>query len=160
MTACGERSNDGVALPESIQKYEKTVTLAGTVTGHGGAITHGKVLATDEKGRVISSSTLENTNRYAIVIPAGTSLPILLQVLPDMGSENATPLTLAIADASLTSYNINPLTTAIAEKAKSLGGYTRKNLMAAAVLSTSVPDEDKTSSGFRGDPTRNYGGWH
>ncbi|QXP85125.1 hypothetical protein [Methylococcus sp. Mc7] len=160
LTGCGEQSNSGTALNEPVQKYEKDATLAGTVTGQNGAITNGKILATDEKGNVISISTLENTSRYSIVIPAGTLLPILLQVHPDAGSENGKPLTLAIADASMTNYNINPLTTAIAEKAKSLGGYTRKNLMAAAVLSTSVPDEDKTSSGFRGDPTKNYGGWH
>jgi hypothetical protein len=160
LTGCGEQSNSITAINEPVQKYEKEVTLAGAVTGQNGPITNGKILATDEKGKVISSSSLENTSRYSIVIPAGTLLPILLQVHPDTGAENGKPLTLAIADALMTNYNINPLTTAIAEKAKSLGGYTRKNLMAAAVLSTSVPDEDKTSSGFRGDPTKNYGGWH
>lgn len=160
LTGCGDQPNSATALDERTQKYENEVTLAGTVTGQKGAVTNGRILATDEKGNVISSKILENTNRYSIVIPAGTLLPILLQVHPDAASENGKPLTLAIAETSMTNYNINPLTTAIAEKAKSLGGYTRKNLIAAAVLSTSVPDEDKTSSGFRGDPTKNYGGWH
>ncbi|QJD28646.1 hypothetical protein [Methylococcus geothermalis] len=160
LAGCGEQANTGAALNETEQKYEKEVTLSGTVSDQKGPVTKGRILATDEKGNIISSATLENTNRYSLVIPAGTLLPILLQVHTEAEPQTGKPLTLAVAEATMTNYNINPLTTAIAEKAKSMGGYTRKNLMAAAVLSTSVPDEDKTSSGFRGDPTKNYGGWH
>ena len=61
---------------------------------------------------------------------------------------------------TITRYDINPLTTAIAKKAMALGGYTDTNMRQAAESTVSVPDADKTSAGFRGDPTQHYGGWH
>ncbi|HCT99478.1 MAG TPA: hypothetical protein DF614_05290 [Methylococcaceae bacterium] len=60
----------------------------------------------------------------------------------------------------MTSYDINALTTRIAQRAKSLGGYTRQNMVLAAGDSVNVPDANKTTTGFRGDPTSQYGGWH
>jgi len=30
----------------------------------------------------------------------------------------------------------------------------------AADSTVGVPDANKTSTGFRGDPTKQYGGWH
>jgi hypothetical protein len=65
-----------------------------------------------------------------------------------------------VVDADVTNYDINSFTTNIAAKAKSLGGYTRKNMILAASDSVHTPDANKTSAGFRGDPTSQYGGWH
>lgn len=41
-----------------------------------------------------------------------------------------------------------------------MGGYTRANLVRAAEETVHVPDANKTSTGWRGDPTTQYGGWH
>jgi hypothetical protein len=52
------------------------------------------------------------------------------------------------------------LTTAIAKAAKTMGGYTRTNMVRAAEETVSVPEGNKTSTGWKGDPTTQYGGWH
>jgi hypothetical protein len=162
LAGCGEPEKPAQmfqGLPQKFEeelKFEKAQTLGGTVNDEKEPVTRGKVAATDEKGNTIAETLLEGSNRFSIVIPAGTPLPILLKAYRE-GSE---PLIVAIADSFESQYNINPKTTAIAEKAKSLGGYTRKNLMAAAMMSSTVPEKDKTTSGFRGDPTKRYGGWH
>jgi hypothetical protein len=52
------------------------------------------------------------------------------------------------------------LTTAIAKKAQSMGGYNHANMVRAAEGTIAVPDANKTTEGFRGDPTTQYGGWH
>ncbi|WP_434113698.1 hypothetical protein [Methylocaldum sp. GT1TLB] len=162
LAGCGESDKPAEmfqGLPQKFQeeqKFEKEQTLRGTVNDEKEPVIQGKVVATDEKGNTIAETSLEGSNRFSIVIPAGTALPILLKAYRE-GSE---PLIVAIVDSFESQYNINPKTTAVAEKAKSLGGYTRKNLMAAAMMSSTVPEEDKTTSGFRGDPTKRYGGWH
>ncbi|MGR9072853.1 MAG: hypothetical protein ACU833_07300, partial [Gammaproteobacteria bacterium] len=76
----------------------------------------------------------------------------------DRKSENA--LVSVIIDPNVKTYDINPGTTAIAKKAKSLGGYTPANMMYAAMSGIAAPDANKTTAGFRGDPTKQYGGWH
>jgi hypothetical protein len=52
------------------------------------------------------------------------------------------------------------LTTFIAKKAKTLGCYNHANMVRAAEDTASVPDSNKTTEEFRGDPTTQYGGWH
>jgi|GEM_PF-133299 len=166
LAGCGEPEKPAEmfqALPQKFDeelKFEKEMTLRGAVNDEKEPVTEGKVVATDEKGNTIAETSLEGSNRFSIVIPAGTALPILLKAYREGSESKGKPLTVAIVDSFESQYNINPKTTAIAEKAKSLGGYTRKNLMAAAMMSSAVPDEDKTTSGFRGDPTKRYGGWH
>jgi hypothetical protein len=166
LAGCGESEKPAEmfqGLPQKFEqelKFEKEMTLRGAVDDEKEPVTSGKVIAADEKGKIIAETFLEGSNRFSIVIPAGTALPILLNAYRGGSEFQGKPLTAAIVDSFESQYNINPKTTAIAEKAKSLGGYTRKNLMAAAMMSSSVPDEDKTTSGFRGDPTKRYGGWH
>ncbi|MFI3123441.1 MAG: hypothetical protein QX194_05890, partial [Methylococcales bacterium] len=99
---------------------------------------------------VISSANVEN-GRYQLEIPAQTKLPIVLR---------ADNFISVVIDPDVTNYDINSFTTNIAAKAKSLGGYTRKNMIAAASNSVHTPDANKTSTGWRGDPTSQYGGWH
>jgi hypothetical protein len=91
-------------------------------------------------------------------IPAGTALPILLNFTPEAPKADKLISVAVLPNSSR--YDINPLTTAIAKQAKALGGYTRRNLSRAAEDKVNVPDANKTSTGFRGDPTSQYGGWH
>jgi hypothetical protein len=66
----------------------------------------------------------------------------------------------AVIDNIITKYYINPSTTAIAKAAKDMGGYTRANMVRAAENTIHTPDANKTKTGWRGDPTTQYGGWH
>ncbi|MGB4499317.1 MAG: hypothetical protein WBI40_11535 [Methylococcaceae bacterium] len=144
LSACNEMQQSKPAT-QSVTKYTATsVLLSGKVENK-----IGNVEAFDGEN-IIASANVEN-GRYKIEIPAQTKLPILLRC------DN---LISVVIDADVKNYDINSFTTGIAAKAKALGGYTRQNMISAASNSVHTPDANKTSTGFRGDPTSQYGGWH
>ena len=140
---------------QAIKKYTQETTLLGVVSNQEGRIKSGVVKVTDETKKLITSAEVNNHGQYEVSIPANTVLPILLTV--EQGSEQ---YLVVVIDPSIHQYDINPLTTKIAEAAKAMGGYTRANLVVAASNMVHVPDANKTTTGFRGDPTTQYGGWH
>ena len=144
LSACNEMQQSKPAT-QSVTKYTATsVLISGKVENKTG-----NVEAFDGEN-VISSANVEN-GRYQLEIPAQTKLPIVLR---------ADNFISVVIDADVTHYDINSFTTNIAAKAKSLGGYTRQNMISAASNSVHTPDANKTSTGFRGDTTTQYGGWH
>jgi hypothetical protein len=114
------------------------------------------VEVTDETGRLITHVDVVDSH-FSVEIPANTVLPILLT----FSSESSTDKLVAVViDDMMTLYFINPSTTAIAKAAKEMGGYTRANMTLAAENTVHTPDANKTTTGWRGDPTTQYGGWH
>lgn len=162
LAGCGnseQTSSENPLLKNPVKKYTKDTTLSGMVVTDSGPLKTGTVEVTDNKGAVIATALLDDSGRYSVEIPMGTSLPIVLTAYPEAGSVNE-KLVVAVVEPTLKKYDINTLTTTIAKKAKSLGGYTYANMRQAAMSSTSIPDANKTTEGFRGDPTKQYGGWH
>jgi hypothetical protein len=100
---------------------------------------------------VIVSAQVQEKGRYQLEIPAQIKLPIVLR---------SDEFISVVIDSDVTNYDINSLTTTIAARAKALGGYTRKNIVSAASDSVNAPEANKTSTGWRGDTTSQYGGWH
>jgi len=145
------------AFPETVKKYAQVATLEGMVSDNAGPIKLGTVKAYDEKENVIAETALQGSDHYKIEIPAGTALPIVLTFSRPQGVEK---MIAAVVHPNVTKYDITPLSTAIAKKAKALGGYTHGNLLVAAESMGTVPDDNKMTAGFRGDPTKQYGGWH
>lgn len=146
------------AFPQqTVKKYEQPTTLEGLVSDDKGPIKSGTVKVSDENGAVIAETALQGSEHYRVLVPAGTLLPIVLTFYPASGGDQ---LITAVIHPAVTKYDITPLSTAIAKKAKALGGYTHGNLLVAAESMGTVPDDNKTTAGFRGDPTKQYGGWH
>lgn len=140
----------------AIKKYSKTTTIEGTVSTGRSLIKTGTIEVTDENGQKIKQVTVEN-GRFQVEIPGGTNLPLVLSFSSDTHQEK---LVSVVLYDNVTNYFIDPSTTAIAKAAKSMGGYTRANLVRAAEDTTHTPDANKTTAGWRGDPTTQYGGWH
>jgi len=159
LSACGADAPPQTAKEPS-QKYAEAVSLQGTVSNNAGLIKSGKVEARTLKGDLLAETLLENSARYQLQIPAGTVLPVILNFLPLPAKDGMEKMISVAAHPTNHKYDINPMTTAIAKQAKALGGYTLRNLTQAAEDRVNVPDANKTSSGFRGDPTTQYGGWH
>lgn len=158
LPSCGQDSKPQQTAKEASRKYERAVTLQGSVSDNKGPIKTGKIEARLPGGQLLAETTLENSARYQLEIPAGTDLPLVLNFLPaEPGAEKM--VSVAVQPA-ISRYDINPSTTAIAKQAKALGGYTLRNMTRAAEDMVHVPDANKTSTGFRGDPTTQYGGWH
>lgn len=154
ITACEKNQPHTVAIQQGAKLFSSATVLQGTVSDKNGTVKTGDVVLSDTQNHVLVSVALQN-GQYQLAVPENTALPVILSV-----STGTAPLLTAIVDPTITKYDINPLTTAIAKKAKDLGGYTRANMVVAAESTINAPDANKTSTGFRGDPTTQYGGWH
>ena len=147
LTACNDMQQSKPAKPVTEKYTASTVLLTGKVQG-----TSQTVEALDgESQNVIVSAQVQEKGRYQLEVPAQTKLPIVLR---------SDEFISVVIDSDVTNYDINSLTTTIAARAKALGGYTRKNIVSAASDSVNAPDANKTSTGWRGDTTSQYGGWH
>jgi hypothetical protein len=154
-----EKSNRSTApINQVIRKYEQATTLEGRVSNNHGPIKAGTIKVTDSHEELVASTAVQNNGHYSIKIPVNTVLPIVLTFYPE--AADGEKLITAVVHPTITKYDINPLTTSIAKKAQAMGGYTHANLVRAAEGTATVPDANKTTAGFRGDPTTQYGGWH
>jgi hypothetical protein len=156
ITGCDQGQKTAKLTPHVIKTYTKATTLEGVVSNNKGVIKEGRVEVTDEKGRLITEVVVDD-GHFSVEIPANTVLPILLTLSSESSKDK---LVTAVIDEMITRYYINPSTTAIAKAANEMGGYTRANMVRAAENTVHTPDENKTTTGWRGDPTTQYGGWH
>ena len=158
LTGCGKSDQNTALIKQDIKIYEQATTLEGVVSNNHGPIKAGTIKVTDKNEELVASTSLKSNGHYSIKIPVDTVLPIVLTFYPE--AADGDKLITAVVHPSITKYDINPLSTSIAKKAKALGGYTHANLVRAAEGTAAVPDANKTTAGFRGDPTTQYGGWH
>ena len=156
VTGCDQGQKTTQVSQAVIKKYAQATTLEGVVRDNKGVIKTGMVEVTDENGRLIDHVAVEN-GLYSVEIPVNTVLPILLTFSSESSKEK---LVTAVITDTITNYSIDPSTTAIAKAAKAMGGYTHANMVRAAENTIHTPDANKTSTGWRGDPTKQYGGWH
>lgn len=162
LIGCGEddkKTKKGF-YKQQTQKYSKETTLKGKISNTNGAINGGQIIVTDLKGKKIAETMIQTDKNYSVKIPSGTELPIVLTFTPDSKSTAKDELISVVIYTSIKKYDVNELTTLIAKNAKALGGYTHANMVMAADSTVGIPDANKTSTGFRGDPTKQYGGWH
>ena len=158
LTGCDQTNKDEASTQQVITKFEQETTLEGLVSNNHGPIKAGTIKVTDNYEELVASTTIKNNGHYSIKIPANTVLPIVLTFYPE--SADGQKLITAVVHPAITKYDINPLTTSIAKNALAMGGYTHANLVRAAEGTAKVPAANKTTAGFRGDPTTQYGGWH
>ena len=120
ITACNPNPAPKASIAQSAKTFPIATLLQGSVSDKKGLVHNGKVDLNDSQNRTIASIPLNN-GHYQLEIPADTPLPVTLSVDDPGGT-----LLVAIVDPTISHYDINPLTTAIAQKAKTLGGYTRR----------------------------------
>ena len=156
ITGCEQEKKTPKVSQGPVKKYAQATVLEGVVSNDKGVIKTGTVEVTDESGHLITQATVDD-GHYSVEVPANTVLPILLTFSSGPGTEK---LVAAVIHDTITKYEINPSTTAIAKAAKAMGGYTHANMTRAAADTIHTPDANKTTTGWRGDPTKQYGGWH
>lgn len=156
VTGCEQEKKTTKASPAVVKKYAQATSLEGLVSNNKGVIKNGTVEVSDENNRLITQVAVDD-GHYRVEIPADTVLPILLTFSSESNPEK---LVAAVIHDTITKYEINPSTTAIATAAKAMGGYTHANMTRAAADTVHTPDANKTTTGWRGDPTTQYGGWH
>lgn len=156
VSGCDQNQKSVNISQNIIKKYSEATTIGGTVSTGKSLIKTGTVDVNDENGQKIKQAAVEN-GHFQVEIPSGTNLPLLLNFSSESYLEK---LVSVVIDENVTHYFIDPSTTAIAKAAKAIGGYTRANLVRAAEETIHTPDANKTTTGWRGDPTTQYGGWH
>lgn len=156
ITGCEQEKKTAKTSQDVVKKYAQATVLEGVVSNDNGVIKTGTVEVSDENDRLITQVAVDN-GHYRVEVPANTVLPILLTFSSESGGEK---LVAAVIHNTITKYEINPATTAIAKAAKAMGGYTHAHMIRAAENSVHAPDANKTTTGWRGDPTTQYGGWH
>lgn len=160
LAGCDSKPKTAIVQTAVADQYAEATTLQGLVSGENGPVKSGIVKAVSESGQVLGQADVADNARYSLALPAGTSLPLLLTYYPTESAPESQRMQAAAVHRTLSKYDINPASTRIAKRAKALGGYTHNNLVRAAEESGIVPANNKTTAGFRGDPTTQYGGWH
>lgn len=149
---CGESSNDKGPATGTYSHIE------GIVTDRDGPITSGKIIIKDKNGAAVTSVALNGESRYSVNIPADTAYPVFLEIA---GHDEL--LEAVVIDSSAVKQDITPMSSLVVRSARDLGGVTKENMARAAInaISQSKTAGGKgTAAGFKGDPTKQYGGWH
>ncbi|AMK77525.1 MULTISPECIES: hypothetical protein [Methylomonas] len=159
LSGCGQDQPKTIVAPSAPKSFQQTKTLHGTVSNNSGPVKVGSVSLYSENGKELARVELSDSQRYQIEAPAGTQLPVILTYTPP-GGKSSEAMHSVVIYPDVSKYDINPTTTAIANSAKTMGGYTHGNMVRAAEGTAHLPQANKTTAGFRGDPTTQYGGWH
>jgi hypothetical protein len=146
--ACGGPSPSSQAA-FSGTKFEKPTTVAGEVRAHKQVVKTGRLEVADYKGSPVASTRWDNSPKFSVEIPAGTSYPLVLSAYPETGEAGKEPLKLAITKPG-PDYQINSATTRIAKKAQEMGCYTPENITQAAVDTAVPPDAAEIGGGSGG----------
>jgi len=135
------------------------VTIRGLVSDDRGPIPYAPVEATDEDGRLKATTTAGEDGHFEITIPATATYPLLLVAKLPQGKE----LRAVVTSAQVAEQDISPYTDLVVKTARQLGGLTPDNIARAAGAAINMrPSQGgkRSSTGFKGDLTKQYGGWH
>jgi hypothetical protein len=158
----------GDTAPSSSTSAAATPTrLTGHVSNDDGPVHKARIEAKDAQGSVVAKTDIQSeANGYQITLPAGTAFPVILTAYPDATSNEA--LKAAVSSALAAEQDISPVSTIVVDTALSLGGINEANLAKAAGAAISLRKKSggggsggaATTESFKGDPTKQYGGWH
>jgi len=151
---CGDSSHPGSSQSAA------PASITGIVLQDETPITKARIEATDSAGKVIAYTEVGGDGHYRIAIPVGAKYPVVLSASFE---GEGSPLKAAVTSDLATDQNISSVTTIVVNTAMNLGGLTEINLAKAA--GAAISQRKSTggsggSAGFKGDPTKHYGGWH
>jgi len=159
----GCEDNGAGSKPSTASAVATKLTV--TVLGDEGPITAAKIEAKDASGKVVASAEVRDTPKASLTIPGGTAYPLIVIAYPEATPNE--PLKAAVTDSQAAEQDISPVTTIVVDTALNLGGLTEANLAKAAGAAIAQRKRSGGGSGggattqsFKGDPTKQYGGWH
>lgn len=156
LAGCGPSSTPGSSSGSGTAEAR----VSGVVLGDEGPAPKAKVEAKDRNGAVVAQAEAGADAHYSLKIPAGAAYPLILSATAE-GEPSA--LKAAVTSDLVADQDISPVTTLVVDTALSLGGLTEANLAkaaGAAIAQRKSSGGSGGSAGFKGDPTKQYGGWH
>ena len=162
LAACGDNAPPAASSPAAA-----ATRLSGHVSNDDGPVLKARVEAKDAKGSVVAKTELPGgANSYQLALPANTAYPVILTAYPEAAPGE--PLKAAVPSPLAAEQDISPVSTLVVDTALSLGGINEANLAKAAGAAISLRKKSggggggggATTESFKGDPTKQYGGWH
>lgn len=153
LAGCGDSGSSRTASPAEDR-------IAGLVLTDEGPVARAKVEASDRDGKPVATTEAGGDAHYRLTLPAGTAYPVVLTARAENLPQ---PLKAVVTSELAEEQDISEVTTLVVETAMNLGGLTEANLAKAAGAAISQRKSrggSGSSSGFKGDPTKQYGGWH
>ncbi len=158
ITACGDNAPSSTGGAPT--------RLTGHVLNDDGPVVKARIEAKDARGQVAAKTELQGgSNTYQLTLPAGTAYPVILTAFPEAPSGE--PLKAAVASPLAAEQDISQVSTIVVDTALSLGGVNEANLAKAAGAAIALRKKSgggggggATTESFKGDPTKQYGGWH
>jgi hypothetical protein len=159
---CGCDSGSKTSFPSS----SAPARLSGHLLNDDGPITDAQIEVRDARDQVVAKSEVKGSGQYNLTLPAGVAYPLIIKAQPANPSE--APVKAAVTSSLATEQDVSAVTTIVVETALSLGGLNETNLAKAA--GAAIAQRKKSGGGgggggattesFKGDPTKQYGGWH
>ena len=162
LSACGDKAPSSASYPAA-----QPTRLSGHVSNDDGPVLKARVEAKDAKGALLAQTELAGgANSYQLALPAAAAYPVILTAYPE--ATPGEPLKAAVASPLAAEQDLSPVSTIIVDTALSLGGINEANLAKAAGAAISLRKKSggggggggATTESFKGDPTKQYGGWH
>lgn len=156
--------DDGGTAARSSNSAPAKLTVS--VLTDDGPASAARIEAKDASGSVIAKAELKDGAKASLSIPAGSAYPLIVFAYPEENPNQA--LKAAVTDSQASEQDISPVTTIVVDTALSLGGITETNLAKAAGAAIAQRKRSggggggggATTESFKGDPTKQYGGWH
>jgi hypothetical protein len=155
LTACGPSSTPGSSAGGTVD-----IRITGLVLDDDGPVKGATIEARDSKGGTVARTEIHGDAHYSLKLPAFTAFPVVLTAVAEGGADT---LKAVVTSDLVSEQDISPVTTIVVDTAMNLGGLTEANLAkaaGAAISQRKTTGGSGGSAGFKGDPTKQYGGWH
>jgi len=138
---------------------------SGHLVNDDGPVTQGRIEAHGAANAIVARGELNGSPQYTLSLPAGTRYRLVL--VATAAAPGAPALKAAVTGPESREQDLSPVTTIVVATALSLGGVNEANLAKAA--GAAIAQRKKSGGGggagatsqcFKGDPTKQYGGWH
>ena len=152
VSGCGDSSSPKVTATG------KTDQIEGIVADRDGPVINGDIVVKDKNGAILTTVKLKGDSRYSVNIPSNAAYPLLLAI-----PAHDEVLEAVVMDPAAVKQDITHMSSLVVRAARDMGGFTKENMARAAIGAISqskTSSGSKTSAGFSGDPTKQYGGWH
>lgn len=137
----------------------RAVTVSGIVADREGLFAEATVIAQTLEGATITATQADAQGEYQLVLPKGTHFPVLLR----SEGRDGKPIEAVILNEEVPQQDLTRMSTLVVASARNLGGITPENMVRAAanaIQQSRTTSGKQTVAGFKGDPTKQYGGWH
>ncbi len=153
LTGCSQESTS------SGSDRTQPAMIEGGVFDDHGPVKQATIEAVDKNERRLATVKLQEDGDFRIKIPASAAYPVLLRAkLP-----NGKLLEAVVTSNQVVELDITPHTDLVVKSARLRGGLTPENIAGAAGAAINMRRSQggkRSSSGFKGDLTKQYSGWH